>query len=147
MSRIAKRPPEAIVRIAADDWTAPWWEAAKEGRLTCAQCDQCKRFRMPPTPYCPHCRSQAIDWPTLPGTGTVYSFTIVERAVLPGTQDAIPYVVGVIDIDGAEPARIISNIVDCDVDAIHIGARVRVLFEPVGDGMVMPRFTLTGSDA
>lgn len=147
MSRIARRPPEALVRIVADTWTRPFWSAAAEERLTCAQCANCGRFRMPPTPFCPHCRSQAIDWPTLPGTGTVYSFTLVERAVLPGTEDSIPYVPAVIDLDGATPARIISTIVDCDVDAIRIGARVRVLFDHLADGIGLPRFTLVGDDA
>lgn len=144
MSRIAQRPPEALVHIVADHWTAPFWNAAAEGRLTCAQCGECHRFRMPPTPFCPHCRSQQIEWPSLPGTGTVYSFTIVERAVLPGMEGAIPYVVGIIDLDGAAPARLISNIVACDVDAIHIGVRVRAVFDPAGEGVALPRFTLIG---
>ena len=147
MSRIAKRPPDALVRIVADSWTAPFWTAAGQERLTCAQCSNCGQFRMPPTPFCPHCRSQALDWPTLPGTGQVYSFTIVERAVLPGTEDTVPYVVGVIDLDDAAPARIIANIVDCDVDALHVGARVRVLFDPYGDGIGVPRFTHDGDRA
>lgn len=146
MTRIAKRPPEALVRIVTDPWTGSFWSAAKEERLTCAQCADCSRFRMPPTPFCPHCRSQAIDWPTLPGTGTVYSFTLVERAVLPGTEDCIPYVPAVIDLDGVSSARLISNIVDSDVAAIRIGARVKAVFDHFADGSAVPRFVLTGDD-
>lgn len=146
MSRIAKRPPDALVRVVTDQWTAPFWSAAAQDRLTCAQCGDCGRFRMPPSPFCPHCRSQAVDWPTLPGTGRIFSFTIVERAVLPGTEDTIPYVPAVIDLDGAAPARIISNIVDSDVDAIRIGGRVRAVFDHLEEGVALPRFTLAGED-
>jgi hypothetical protein len=143
MSRIAKRPPDALVQIVADRWTGPFWAAAGEERLTCAQCGNCGRFRMPPSPFCPYCRSQKLDWRSLPGTGTVYSFTVVERAVLPGSEDNIPYVAAVIALDGAEPARLISNIVDGDVDAIRIGARVRVVFDHLPDGQSVPRFVLS----
>jgi uncharacterized OB-fold protein len=143
MIRIAKRPPDALVHIVVDRWTEPFWAAAGEDRLTCAQCGNCSRFRMPPSPFCPYCRSQQLDWRSLPGTGTVYSFTVVERAVLPGSEDNIPYVAAVIALDGAEPARLISNIVDSDVDAIRIGARVRVVFDHLPDGQSVPRFVLS----
>jgi uncharacterized OB-fold protein len=147
MTRIANRPPEALVRIVTDNWTDPFWSAAKEKRLTCAQCRNCRRFRMPPTPFCPYCRSQEIDWPTLPGTGTIYTYTVVERAVLPGTEDSIPYVPAVIDLDGATPARLISNIVDSPLDAIRIGATVRVIFDVTPDAAAVPRFTVTEESA
>lgn len=141
MSVLAKRPPDVLVRVVSDQWTAPFWDAARDGRLTCAQCSDCGRFRMPPSPFCPNCRSQAIDWPTLPGTGTIYSYTIVERAVLPGTEDTIPYVVAVVTLDGAGGARLITNIVDAPLDRICIGAPVRAVFESAGNA-VLPRFVL-----
>lgn len=142
MTRMSKRPPDALATIVTDSFTAPYWDAAKAGRLTCAQCGNCGRFRMPPSPFCPNCRSQAVDWPTLPGTGTIYSYTIVERAVLPGTEDSIPYVPAVVSLDGAEPARLITDIVDSDLDAIRIDARVTVTFDTMPDGAVVPRFRL-----
>jgi len=144
MSRLSKRPPDALATIVADSWSAPFWEAAKLGHLTCTQCADCGRFRMPPSPFCPHCRSQALEWPVLPGTGTIYSFTVVERAVVPGTEDTIPYVVAVISLDGAIPARLISNIVDAPIDAIRIGERVTVFFDTMPDGAAVPRFRLAG---
>jgi uncharacterized OB-fold protein len=142
VTRVANRPPDALVTIVADTWTAPYWDAAREGRLTCAQCSHCHRFRMPPSPFCPHCRHQGIDWPTLPGSGTVFSYTIVERAVLPGTEDTIPYVPAVVSLDGAAPCRVITNIVDSDIAAIRIGATVRVVFDRLDGGAAIPRFVI-----
>lgn len=147
MTRISRRPPDALARIVTDSWTAPYWEAARDGRLTCARCADCGHFRSPPSPFCPSCRSQALEWPTLPGTGTVYSFTVVERAVIPGTEDSIPYVVAVVALDGADGARIISNVVEAPVEAVRIGARVRAVFDTMPDGAVIPRFVLSGEQA
>jgi uncharacterized OB-fold protein len=142
MSAIARRLPDALVNVVVDHWTAPFWDAAGDGRLTCAQCANCRRFRMPPSPFCPHCRSQQIDWPTLPGTGTVYAFTVVCRAVLPGTEDSVPYVSAVIELDGTAGCRLIATIVDCPVDSIAVGSPVRALFEPLPEGRGIVRFTL-----
>jgi len=142
MSRISKRPPDELATIVPDSWTEPFWAAARDKHLTCAQCGNCHKFRMPPSPFCPHCRSQEVEWPTLAGTGTIYSFTIVERAVIAGTEDTIPYVVAVVSLDGAEPARLITNVVDSPIDAIRIGARVEAVFDEMSDGTVVPRFRL-----
>lgn len=142
MSRVAKRPPTGAFSLAQDRWTEPFWKAAAEERLTCARCGDCGHFRMPPTPFCPVCRSQAVEWPNLPGTGTLYSYTVVERATLPGTEETIPYVPAVITLDGAGGRRMISNIVDSEIDALKIGALVRVVFDKIEDGSVLPRFVL-----
>lgn len=140
MTRIAQRPPEVFATVVADRVTAPFWQAAREGHLTCAQCGNCGRFRMPPTPFCPNCLSEAVDWPRLPGTGSVYSYTVVERTAVPGTEHCIPYVVAVVALDGAEPARLIANIVESPVEAIAIGTRVTAVFDPVSDEAAIPRF-------
>jgi uncharacterized protein len=144
MTAIARSPAESLFSLCTDQWTRPWWDAARERRLTAAQCEACCRFRMPPTPFCPHCRSQAIQWPTLSGKGTVFSFTIVTRAVIPAMESCIPYVPALIDLDGAPGARLTTNIVGVPVDAITIGAAVEVVFEDRSDGVVVPRFTLAG---
>jgi uncharacterized protein len=145
MSRIANRPPDGGFRLAVDQWTAPFWEAAAEGRLVAARCPACGHVRMPPTPFCPECLSQGIDWIALPGTGSIYSYTIVERATLPGTEAHIPYVPAVVALDGAEGIRLITNIVESPIDAIRVGAPVTVIYDRAGDAVV-PRFRLNAGD-
>jgi uncharacterized OB-fold protein len=142
MSAIAKSPAEELFSLCADQWTQPWWNAARERRLVAAKCGSCGRFRMPPTPFCPHCLSQRIEWPTLSGRGTLFSYTIVRRAVVPAMEACIPYVPALIDLEGAPGARLTSNIVDVPVDDIRIGAAVKVVFVERGDAVVVPRFTL-----
>ena len=75
--RMAVALPADSVRIEVDTFTEPFWRAAQEGRLVAPQCATCETFRMPPTPFCPSCSSQDIDWIELSGTGTIFSFTVV----------------------------------------------------------------------
>jgi uncharacterized OB-fold protein len=53
----------------------------------------------------------------------------------------VPYAPAIIDVD--EGYQMISNIVDCDSEHIHLGMRVAVEFHPIGGGMVLPYFCPT----
>lgn len=139
---ILRRPLESLFELVTDRWTEPFWRAARERRLTAARCASCSRFRMPPTPFCPYCLSQELDWPTLSGRGTIYSFTIVARAIFPEMEECIPYMPAVVELPDAEGIRLITNIVDVPVDRIAIDAEVEVVWDERQDGVVVPRFTL-----
>lgn len=143
MTVIAKSPAEELFSLTTDQWTKPWWDAAKERRLTAARCASCGHFRMPPTPFCPHCRSQEIEWPTLTGRGILFSFTIVARAILAEMESCIPYVPALVDFEDAPGARLITNIIDTPIDRIVVGAPVEVVYVERADGVVVPRFRVT----
>ena len=143
--RIARRPPPDLFKLSTNVWTAPYWQAAQRRVLVAACCAECGRFRMPPTPFCPQCQSQRIDWRTLSGLGTLYSYTVVERAILPGMQAHLPYVPAVITLDDAGGVRLISNLVEVDIERIQIGMPVRVVWDPQPDGSaVIARFVPVG---
>jgi uncharacterized OB-fold protein len=127
----------------ADESTKPFWDAALEGRLLSSRCTNCGTFVLPPTPYCFVCQHHEFEWVELPGTGTIYAFTVVRHALTPELANAVPYVSGVIELDGTQGAgtRMICNIVDCDPETVRIGDPVRVVFEKVSDTYAMPRFT------
>lgn len=144
-ARIAKPPPPELFQFAADAWTRPFWDAAAAHRLTACQCGSCGRFRMPPTPFCPNCRSQEVLWPELSGRGVIYSFTIVERAVLPSMAAHLPYVPAVIELPDAGGIRLVSSLVDCPVGEIRIGAPVQAAWQDLPDGATLVRFRLAGA--
>jgi uncharacterized OB-fold protein len=73
------------------------------------------------------------------GRGSVFTFTVNEQAYAPGVPT--PYVVAIVQLDEQEDLRIVSNIVGCEPEAVTIGARVRVLFEPQGE-LFVPVFEL-----
>ena len=127
----------------ADERTQPFWDAALQGRLLGCRCTNCGTFVLPPTPFCFECQHGQFEWVELPGTGTVYSFTVVRHPLRPELAETVPFVSGVIELDGTQGAgaRMLANIVDCDPASIRIGDRVRVVFEPVSDTYAAPRFT------
>jgi uncharacterized OB-fold protein len=134
--------PTILFDPHADPMTQPFWDAAYEDRLVCQQCTACKTFRMPPSPFCFNCQSRAYDFTELPGTGTIYSFTVVRHPLHPDLADACPYVSGVVELDGTQGAgaRMLVNIIDCDPEAVRIGDKVEIVFEHVNEEMSTPRF-------
>lgn len=134
--------PVILSTTAADHTTQPFWDAAKDGRLVAPRCTDCGTFRLPPSPFCFACASREFEWVELPGTGTVYSFTIVRHPLHPDLAEACPYVSGVVELDGTQGAgaRMIVNIVDCDPEAVQIGDRVQIIWERVNEEMTVPRF-------
>ena len=67
----------------ADEATQPFWDAAAEGRLVAPRCATCGTFVLPPQPFCFTCQSQAFEWVDLPGTGTIYTYTVVRHPLAP----------------------------------------------------------------
>lgn len=111
--------------------TRPFWEAAAEGRLLVKRCDACGEHHHYPRDTCPFCGSERTQWRQASGQGTIYSFSVMRRA-------DVPYVVAYVTLD--EGPTMMSNIVDTDADAIRIGQRVAVRFQPSEGGPPVPVF-------
>ncbi|MCU4184320.1 Zn-ribbon domain-containing OB-fold protein [Acidiferrimicrobium sp. IK] len=134
--------PSILTETHASPMTQPFWDAAKEDRLVAPKCASCGTFRLPPSPYCFVCRQRDVEWVELPGTGAIYSFTVVRHPLHPDLADACPYVSGVVELDGTQGAgaRMLVNIIGCDPDTVKIGDRVAITWEHVNDEMSTPRF-------
>jgi uncharacterized OB-fold protein len=137
MMPLATALPTEAVRITTDPTTEPFWQAAKDRRLAAPRCGACGHFRLPPTPYCPECQSPKVDWVDLSGRATVYSFAVVHG--FPGLPD-ITLVPVVVDLPDAPGARLVSNVIGIEPDAVAIGMELEVDFHPINDGWLLPVF-------
>ncbi len=72
----------------------------------------------------------------------MYSFTIIRFPVIPSLQDSVPYVPAVIELDGVDGLKLISNVVDAPLSEIEIGSAVSLRWHDREDGVSLPRFTL-----
>jgi uncharacterized OB-fold protein len=135
--------PADLVDLHPDAWTRPFWEAAREHRLVAPRCLSCGSFRMPPGPYCHVCRTQSVEWIELSGDGTVFTFTVVRHALIPALVGAVPYVVSVVDLTDAPPARLVAALVDVDPESVCIGMPVTLVWDDIDDDQTVPRFTPT----
>ena len=121
-----------------DPATQPYWDAARAGKLSLPRCTACGKTHFYPRAICPHCRSDQLDWIDAAGTGTVYSFTIVHRAPSPAFATHVPYAVAIVALD--EGPHLMTSIVDCAVDAVAIGMKVRARFLALDDATGLPVF-------
>ena len=115
-----------------DPATEPYFTAARNGILKLRTCTACRKPHWYPRPLCPFCMGDT-EWTDAAGTGTIYSVSVTRRA------GPIPYAIAYVALD--EGVTMLTNIVDCDLDALRIGQRVEICFKPAEGGGVVPMFT------
>lgn len=118
--------------------TRPYWQAAREGRLVVQRCGNCGSLRHPPLHRCPNCHATEVEWTPVQGRGTVYTFTVVEHPTHAALEEAVPYVVALVEL--AEGPRILTNIRGCPPESVRVGMPVRVTFEKVDEVTTLPQF-------
>ena len=136
--------PDEMPVPAASAETIGWWEAAAAHRLVVQRCLGCGTTRHPPGPVCPACRSLRAELAEIPGTGTVYTFTVVHQAFIPALGERVPYVVAVVDLHEAGGARLVTNLVEVRPEDVAIGLPVMVAWEDMGSELALPRFRPIG---
>ncbi len=133
MSDTASFPHPSLVGDAA-----PFWEAAREGRLVVQACTECGAFRHPPRPACARCRGSAWEWRAVSGRGELWSFTTIHPPTLPAFADRVPYTAIVVRLE--EGPFLVSTLVGDAAAAARIGSPVEVVFERVDDTLTLPLF-------
>ena len=116
----------------ANPETRAFWEAAAVGRLLIGKCASCGKPHYYPRAVCPLCGSDATEMVQASGRGVVYSYSVMRRV-------PVPYALAYVTLE--EGVTMMTNIVDCDLDAIRIGQRVRLVFKPTDGGPPVPMFT------
>jgi uncharacterized protein len=122
--------------------TAPFWDAAKEGRLLVERCSTCGAESFPPRGICRACRSRATSPVEVTGPGVVYSFTVNHQRWLPDLE--VPYAVVLVEFPAHAGVRVVGRIRGCPPGDVAIGAGVEVGFEPGPGGFAIPSFVATG---
>jgi uncharacterized OB-fold protein len=116
----------------------PFWEALCRHELIYQCCRACKNSFAPYQPVCPACWSEDVLPQQSTGLGKVYTFSVVHRAPMPSFRPDLPYAVAIVELD--EKFFVTTNIVDCPIDALHIGMRVEVQYVDVTDAVTLAKF-------
>lgn len=120
------------------DLSRPFWDGCAAGELRMQQCGACDLIRYPVSETCPRCLSPEHEWRTLSGRGEVLSVIGFHRAYNSAWADRVPYNVALVQL--SEGPRMFSNILPLDQVRVPAGTPVRVVFEPAGNGISIPRF-------
>lgn len=114
----------------------PHWEGCRRGELLVQQCLDCKGYIFIPQPACTHCLSENLEWVASSGKGTVYSYTTVHRPQQPSFET--PYVVAIVEVE--EGWHMLANLIDLEVEDVHVGMSVEVTFHALNDEITLPYF-------
>jgi uncharacterized OB-fold protein len=141
MSEISSAPDVSQLEVPIDAWTEPFWQAAAEGELRLVRCADCRRYRWPPGPFCPHCQSQRTEW-TPAGPARIYSFTIVRETAPEGAAPVV-HAPALVEFPQADGVRLMAAIVDAPLEAIRVGAELTLAWSPAANAKI-PVFRLAG---
>jgi len=111
--------------------TKPFWDACVAGKLVLPRCKDTGKFIWYPRTISPFTFGP-VEWVEVSGKGRIYSLSIMKRG-------ETPYAMAYVTLD--EGTTMMTNIVDCDFDALEIGQDVIVKFVLTDGGPPMPFFT------
>jgi uncharacterized protein len=112
--------------------TEAFWKAAAEGRFMLRRCIACGKPHWYPRAICPFCMSDKTEWVESKGNGKIYSYSVMRRA-------AEPYALAYVTLD--EGTTMLTNLVQCDFDALKVGQAVKLVMMPTEGGPPVPCFT------
>ena len=88
--------------------TAPFWEAAEQGKFLIKRCTACGEAHYFPRSICPFCFSDKTVWEESAGEGEIYTFSLMRKSATG------PYAIGYVTLK--EGPSLLTNFVDCDMD-------------------------------
>ncbi len=126
-------PPVPVI----DPDSAGYWESLMRGTLGICRCIACRAWMHPPLEVCRHCGAPTVV-ESVSGRGSVFSFVVVQRAMVPGFPT--PYVIAIVELDEQEGLRL-SGILMVDPADVVIGLPVQVSVAEIGQsGILGPSF-------
>jgi uncharacterized protein len=142
---------DGVLLPVIDEDSGPFWEGTLAGELRVQACGGCARLRFPPRPMCPWCQSTDVEWKTMSGRGTIYSFVIPHPPLLPAYAAVAPYNAVLVELDEDPTVRMVGNLVaaaDAEINSvdpagIEIGAPVQVVFARISDEIALPRWVVS----
>jgi uncharacterized protein len=125
-----------------DEFTRPFWEAAKERRLVVQRCAACGYYNHPPRNVCDACLSQELRFEPVSGRGRIHTFTVMHQRDVPGFESEAPFINIVVELDEQPMLLMVSNLPISERQRVYIGNPVKVDFEDRGGGVIVPQFRI-----
>ena len=116
---------------------AAFWAATAEGRFQLQRCNECDTVLWFPRRHCPSCWTENVSTFDASGKGVVYSFTVIRKGAM-AYKESGPFVIAYVEL--AEGPRVMTNIVDCNVETVKVGMPVEVVWYDTGQGNALYRF-------
>jgi uncharacterized OB-fold protein len=128
-----------------NEWTRPFWEAAKRGSLELQRCQACGHFQHPPYATCLKCMSVDLRFEPVRGGGHIYAYTIMYHTGDKRFAPVVPYASIIVELDEAPGALMAGNLLGVPHTEAKVGRRVDVVFEPLNSDITLPQFRLAAA--
>lgn len=128
-----------------NEWTKPFWDAARHGVLALQRCRGCGHFQHPPYATCVQCMGIDLAFEPVQGDGAIYAYTIMYHTGDKRFAAAVPYASIVVELDQAPGALLAGNLLQADYTEAKVGRRVEVIFEKLNDEITLPQFRFAGA--
>ncbi|GIW41985.1 MAG: hypothetical protein KatS3mg076_2562 [Candidatus Binatia bacterium] len=121
------------------DWevTRPFWDGCRRRELRVPRC-RCGTYVWYPQPRCPTCRGREISWVRVSGKATLFTWTKVYRAFLPGYRP--PFVTALVELVEDPKLRLATYLRGVEDRKLSLGLPLEVDFEEAEAGIVLPVF-------
>ena len=126
-------------RVARDEASAPYFDAAASGQLVVRQCSVCSQLFPPAQVECPS--GHALTWAPVAGTATLVTWAVDDgTSTAPQLANAAAdgEVIGVVEL--TEGLWINAALPGVDPAALREGLAMRVEFLALGGGEPVPAF-------
>lgn len=131
-------PASRILPVTKDHDSAGFWQAARCGELAIRVCRAASHVLHLPHAYCSSCDSYDTEWIPVSGRARVHTWTIVEHAIDPAFP--VPYTIVLLELAEPVGVRFVTNL--AGRVELSPGDPMVVRFEPLSDGVVLPRWEL-----
>lgn len=119
------------------NFSQPFWDAAKEKKFLIQYCTQSGKYQFFPRPTSIFTGGQDLEWREASGKATLYSYTVTRRPP-PAFRGQEPYIIGSIELE--EGPRIMTTVINCAVDDVKVGMKLRLAWDEVNEDYNYPVF-------
>jgi uncharacterized OB-fold protein len=135
---MATESSKPLPRPISPELTRPFWEAATRHELVMPRCTICDHLFFYPRSECPRCLSSHLEWMQVSGRGRLHTYTVVYQPANAAFRDDTPYIYAVVQLD--EGPRMVSNVVQCDLDAVKVDMPLEAIFDDVTPECTLVKF-------
>jgi uncharacterized protein len=124
---------------------AVFYDRLRQHELVYQRCRDCDTTVFPLRTTCPGCAGDDLELAESQRRGTLYSFTTQHRAAHPHFADAVPYSLGLADLD--EGIRVFASVDGIAPEDLEVGMPVEIAFDDVDDDLTLLRIRRSGADS
>ena len=116
----------------------PFWKATEEKKLMLQYSPETERYyHYPREAVVISPKTGAVERESA-GQGEVYAFSVMRKPGNPAMGARVPYVVAIVQL--TEGVRMMTNIVNCALEDVKVGMKVKVSWEELPKGRHFPVF-------